>query len=99
VSNRKLRLPKARPTDPETSWAAARSITDEQVSRSQRIVYAVLQSRGPMTDEELVSLVAMSPSGTRTRRKELVEEGLVRDSGNRKFTKTGRQAVVWEVVQ
>lgn len=37
-------------------------------------------------------------SGARTRRKELVDMNLLRDSGHRRKTRSGRNAIVWEAV-
>ncbi len=39
-----------------------------------------------------------SASGIRTRRNELVELGVIRDSGKREKLRSGRYGVVWEVV-
>ena len=39
-----------------------------------------------------------SDSGIRTRRKELVERGLIEDSGMRVKMPSGRKAIVWRVV-
>jgi len=50
------------------------------------------------TDEELVEgLVpgSVSPSGVRTRRNELVRGGWLRDSGYRRRTRSGREAIIW----
>lgn len=57
----------------------------------------------PMTDEEIFTALAqhgyvMSPSGARTRRKELVDLGLVEDTGVTILTKSGRGAIVWRMV-
>ena len=48
-----------------------------------------------MTDEEIADALNMNPSAERPRRIELVNAGLVRDSGERRRTSSGRQATVW----
>jgi len=89
----------ARRTDPETSHEAAASV--ENLRASQHAVWALLREIGPSTDEELAEAVRqsprflISPSGLRTRRHELVDAGLVHDTGQRKILATGRRAVVW----
>lgn len=97
----------ARTTDPATSHAAAASITPDKLRESQRVVLAFLKVRGPMTDTDLVELWQhyrlrewndQSPSGLRTRRRELVAAGLVRDTGRRQRLDTGRKAIIWEAV-
>lgn len=50
------------------------------------------------TDDELQIGLAMDPSTERPRRIELVNAGLVRDSGRTRKTRSGRRATVWEVV-
>lgn len=95
--------PRARNTDPETSHQAATSVAD--LRHTQRIVYTLLSIEGPQTDEELLLLwndriaERISPSGLRTRRNELVDAGLVRDTGERRPIQSGRNAIVWEVVR
>lgn len=92
--------PVARSTDPQTSWEAARSV---RVRESQELVLHVLMVWGPMTDEQLVERLTnrsirdgrMSPSGARTRRSELVDLGLVVDTGQRTVLASGRRAIVW----
>ena len=90
----------ARTTDPDTSWAAARSIDNEALRASQQQVLEILRKHGPLTDEAIYRYVngEQSVSGARTRRSELVDAGLVRDSGARARTAAGRQTIVWEVV-
>lgn len=87
----------ARNTDPGTSHAAAASV--EQIRESQRRVYDLLAS--PKCDEEIIATardagVQMTDSGIRTRRSELVDKGLVRDSGKRRKTAANRLTIVWE---
>ena len=89
----------ARSTDPQTSWQAARSIDPEGLRESQQQVLDILRRHGPLTDEGIYRFVngEQSVSGARTRRSELVQAGLVRDSGARGTTSAGRRTIVWEV--
>jgi len=96
--------PVARSTDPGTSWAAARSLSKGQVRSSQGQVLEILKDKGPLTDFEIYSWLAfnagkaMSSSGARTRRKELVDLGLVRSSGRTVQLANGRHSIRWEAV-
>lgn len=102
-------LPKPRPawerirrTDPSTSWIAARMLAADTTRKTYDRI-AVILSREALTDEELVYRISLadafvSPSGVRSRRAELAEAGWVRDTGERRNTKAGRPAIVWEWV-
>lgn len=98
-------MPIARSSDPETSHQAAESITPEKLRTSQAAVLFVLATRGPTTDTGLIDgylnspvpLPPQSPSGIRTRRKELVRMGAVADTGLRHRLISGRHAIVWAV--
>ena len=72
---------RARSADPDTSHAAAASLAPDKIRLSQHAVLRHLRRNGPMTDTELVDTfdgkIFQSPSGLRTRRKELVDRGLV----------------------
>jgi hypothetical protein len=94
----------ARMTDPTTSWEAAgsvRNITETQVN-------ILLCLAVPRTDDELVDTFDLmagsngwklaSASGIRSRRAELVDRGLVKDTGERRKTWSGRNAIVWQAV-
>jgi hypothetical protein len=94
-----MKTPKARRTDPKTSHDAADSVRD--VTATQEYVLRAL--RRPRADVELVEAYRnfkraprASESGLRTRRSELVRQGLVRDSGRRIVLESGRAAIVWE---
>lgn len=91
--------PRARSTDPSTSHAAARSVLAHP---GREAVFACLLVHGPLTDEELYEHQEVrfycSPSGARTRRAELVDAGVVRDSRYRRKTKSGRKSIVWEAI-
>ena len=98
----------ARRSDPLTSHAAAASITPDQLRASHVAVLAVFRRVGAMHDERLLAAYAdvtllhgtigprQSPSGLRTRRRELVDLGLLRDSGERVTLPSGRRSIIWE---
>jgi len=94
----------ARATDPETSHDAAASLSPKRLRDSQREVFDLFVMYGSMTDPMLqraavIEKVEQSPSGLRTRRKELVDAGLVEDTGRRQKTKSGRKATVWDLAK
>lgn len=81
----------------ETSRAAYRSV--KNVSSKQRRILNVLTLGGSMSDEQIYVCLCsgeISPSGARSRRAELVTMGLVKDSGRRTKTASGRDSVIWE---
>lgn len=88
----------ARTTDPQTSHEAAASVQNENTIRHW--VLKLLDR--PRTDVELVEVYRKmkyapraSESGIRSRRAELVADGLVQDTGERKKLESGRHAIVW----
>jgi len=92
----------ARNSDPITSHKAADSvnnITDLQ----NRILQLFESAKNGYTDEELVrqyakdfgSYFPSSDSSIRSRRHELEVKGFLRDSGQKRLTKMGRESVVW----
>lgn len=80
-----------------TSKAAAEEIAPARITLRTRVLN-YLRSQGPATDEILQNHLDMGPSTERPRRIELVNLGLVRDSGLVMQTASGRSAVVWEAV-
>ncbi len=89
-----------RQSDPDTSLKASQSITGEAKEASERFVLHALKSHGPLTDEMLLHVAAQhgehwSPSRIRTARKQLVDKGLVEDSGIKARTDSGRLAIEW----
>jgi hypothetical protein len=95
----------ARNTDPATSHAAAASVLD--ITQTQFVILNLLKNA--MTDYELVDLYGVaraydeefvpraSESGIRSRRSELVDRGMVLDSGLRETLPTGRKAILWQL--
>lgn len=94
---------RARRTDPATSKAAARSLDPTRLRAVHKVLCKLLEKYGPMTDAGIAdrwprfSALLVSPSGLRSRRAELVKAKLVRDSGKRETTNSGRQTIVWEL--
>lgn len=94
----------ARATDPTTSHEAAASVRGTTSKRAACLL--ALATLGPCTDEQLFDYYQQhgpahgwpmqSPSGLRTRRAELVREGVVRDSKMRSLTASGRRSILWE---
>lgn len=90
----------ARTSDPFTSHEAAASVTN-YVS-VQHAILDVVSRWGPLTDEAIAERVAIlpiktSPSGLRTRRKELVELGMLRANSRKARISTGRLSTRWEL--
>lgn len=91
----------ARHSDPPTSFMAANTVN---IGLSQMLVLSALTRIGEATDEQLFEAITLfgntiSQSGARTRRKELVAAGYVKDSGRLGVTKAGRKTIIWEVVK
>lgn len=90
--------PMARATDPSTSHDPADSV--ENVLNVQHGILNVIARWGPKTDEDIAHLYKgpkASPSGLRTRRKELVAAGILRDSGRKQRLASGRSGIRWEI--
>lgn len=93
-------MPNARRTDPQTSHDAARTVDD--VTATQAFIVKALTR--PATDSVLIDRYRnmkraplASESGIRSRRAELVDRGIVRDSGKRDVLPSGRKSIVWEL--
>lgn len=93
---------KVRRNDPGTSFEAA----TQQSPEGSRVLYRAIQillSRGPHTDDEMMDALKahdfpFTPSGLRTRRKELQVAGWVKDSGERRLSNAKQPSIVWELV-
>jgi len=80
----------------ETSKQAANLIEPNAAALLGKVL-AFLRKRGNYgaTDEEMQDEMPIQPSTQRPRRVDLVNRGLVIDSGLTRKTKSGRNAVVW----
>lgn len=90
----------ARHTDPSTSHEAA--MTVGRITETQEFILKALKR--PATDVDLLERYRnyktapyASESGIRSRRSELVKQGLVVDTGKRVRLLSGRNAIVWQV--
>ena len=101
-----ITTPTARVTDPLTSHEAAASVIEPGNTRDNMLgLFVTVAGYGilGLTDEELFDAYAaafgdISPSGCRTRRKELVDLALVENAGLVRKTKSGRNTIVWRSV-
>jgi hypothetical protein len=82
---------------PTTSRLAAQRIRPASGTQRQNVLdeLASVFPNG-MTDEELQNGLEMNPNAQRPRRIELVEQGWVEDSGTRRKTMSGLDAIVWQ---
>lgn len=99
-------MPSTRFADPQTSHDAEVSVV--RVNQVQSSILRLLAG-GPLHDEALIvayhdgvrlgDFPMASESGIRSRRAELVDLGLVEDSGVRERTWSGRSTIVWQVAE
>ena len=86
-----------RASDPQTSYESAARVVPK-LRELQRIVFETHQAHpGGLTDFDLENICGSHGSTYRTRRAELTEMGLLRDSGRKKL-QNGRNRVVWQLV-
>lgn len=86
---------------------SARNLYYDNVRKTQQAVFDVFAKFGSLSDEHMVDIYEsnyrfqgwprQSPSGLRTRRKELTRIGSLVDTGLRVSTSSGRSAIVWGV--
>lgn len=82
----------------DTSLEAARSMVE--IAPTHRLaVFSFLVSRGDRgaTDDEIERALGLRHQSASARRRELVQAGLVEETEERRKTRSGRTATVWEV--
>jgi hypothetical protein len=79
------------------SAAAKEAITHKLPELRHRVLSALVLHPYGLTDEELQDVCRMEPNTERPRRRELVQAGLVMDSGRRRPLKSGKAGTVWQV--
>lgn len=97
---------RARTTDPKTSHDAAATV---DVATERARVLSILADHDALTDEEIEAIHMWreksrgwgpsSASGLRSRRAELVREGLVVERDRLGTTKAGRRSIRWAAVE
>lgn len=91
-----------RPTIPysnlTTSKAAAVSVTETRPNLIER-VFKTIRSRRGATCEEVELLLEASHQSTSSAIRRLALDGRIFDSRRRRVTRTGREAIVWKVLQ
>ena len=90
-------LPYQRHSD--TSLRAAIEAEPNAGTQRWKVLHLLRATARGLTDHQMQSILDMNPSTQRPRRIELVEKGLVVDSGQRRQTPSGRWAVVWIAVK
>ena len=78
---------------PDTAQQAATRIMPRTGTQRQKVLTAIRVLA--QTDEELQTRLTMNPSSQRPRRVELVEQRWIEDSGVRRKTSSGADAIVW----
>lgn len=80
-----------------TSVEAAKSIEPRLPELRQRVYDFIASQEDGATDMEIASALAMLTDTARARRCELVDAGLIRDSGKTRPSPRGRKSAVWIV--
>ncbi len=83
----------------DTSREAARLATPNAGTYRRMVLEALRDATEGLTDLELQERTGLEGSTERPRRIELVTAGVVRDSGTKRKTPSGRAATVWEIAQ
>lgn len=94
-------MPHARATDPETSHLAAETVSN--LTETKQAILRILKTK-PLNDDQIYQIFFQgaehgywkhaSVSGVRSRRAELVREGLIKQV-SRTETRFGRKCYVW----
>jgi hypothetical protein len=80
----------------DTSKAAAESIEGAAPSMRQRVLrYVALSGSAGVTDDMIELALGLRHQSASARRRELVLDGFIGDSGRTKKTSSGRPAVLW----
>lgn len=100
IRSRRCPLPPFRKNAPKgTSEVAAAMIAPNTNSMRERVYRAIIGSGVTgLTDDEGEAQLGIIAQSYTPRRRELVQLGCIRDSGNRRMTRNGRTTAVWIAV-
>lgn len=88
----------ARNDHPDTAKLAALRAAPRTGTARRRVLMTIANCGADgATDEEIQHSLGMNPSTQRPRRVELVQGGWIEDSGKRRRTLSGDQAIVWVI--
>lgn len=90
----------SRVTDPETSKEAGRAMSGPKLTEIKLAVMQFFRDFGPGTDSDLELALGVKYPGfstLRKRRGELVQAGLLRDTGKTKPNGAGHNMKVWSI--
>lgn len=82
----------------DTSVSAAKAATPAMTARRATVLRAIIQ-HGPATQEQIADRLAWPIQSVNPRVNELARLNLIRDTGERRPTRSGKRAAVWEVCQ
>lgn len=87
------------PKQPRDTQTEAAELVLPKTGTQRRMVYEFIQSKGNYgaTDEEIKAQLDINPNSEIPRRLELEEQGFIGDSGERRLTQSGSEAIVWKV--
>lgn len=88
----------ARPTDPDTSWAAAAdALVNADTDRARVLEMHRAHPEG-LTDFELAELMGRQQTSVGKRRGELRDRGLIEHAGFKRAAPSGSMSIVWKAV-
>lgn len=82
----------------ETSQEALQAVKPKLRDLQEFVLDTLKSFPNGATDEQLIEATGLRPNTCRPRRIELVAMGLIRNSGDRGITSSGRKAILWKVV-
>ena len=86
----------ARADDIDTSQASA-ARAETMAQRQAAAVYACLQVYGPQTSDQIAQHINLLPHQVIKRVSDLRNSNAIVDTGERRRTRTGRPAAVWQI--
>ena len=82
----------------DTSVSAAKAATPAMTAKRAEVLSYIIRY-GPLTQEQLAAKLEWPIQSINPRVNELARMGAIRDTGERRPTRSGKRAAVWEVCQ